>query len=95
MRVFSCLCVCLSVSQTMPHDSQSLQFSDAKISAELKRGHSSGGTKCRWSRLNAGGVTENWLLSTQSVVSLARLQVFTYNLSPYRDQLVVPFCSVI
>jgi len=34
------------------------------------------GIKCRWGRINAGAVAENWRLLTRSIVSLARLQVY-------------------
>jgi len=47
-----------------------------KISAKLKLVTSNGGAKCRWSRLNAVSVAENWRLSTRSVVNLARSQVY-------------------
>jgi len=40
-----------------------------KISAKFKRGRPNGGAKCRWSRLNAGVVAENWRLSMRSVVN--------------------------
>jgi len=46
-----------------------------KISPKLKRGHPSGGAECRWGRLNAGVVAENWRLLMGSVVSLAQSQV--------------------
>jgi len=31
-----------------------------KISAKLKQGHPNGDDKCRWGRLNASAVAENW-----------------------------------
>jgi len=59
-----------------------------KISAKLKRGHSQRGVKCRWGRLNAVAVAENWLLSTQSVVNLARSQVYhTQSINQFISQL--------
>jgi len=36
-----------------------------KISAKLNQGHPNGDAECRWGRLNAGAVAENWRLSTQ------------------------------
>jgi len=42
----------------------------------LKRSHHNGGAKCRWARVNAGAVAENWRLSTPSVVNLVRSRVY-------------------
>jgi len=36
----------------------------------------SGGIKCRWGRLNAGAVAENWRISMCSGVNLVRSQVY-------------------
>jgi len=41
------------------------------------------GTKCRWARLNAGAVATNWQHSMRSFVSLAQLQVYHTERSPY------------
>jgi len=47
-----------------------------KISTKLKRDHPNRGTKCRWGRLNAGAVAENWRLWTRTIVNLVRSQVY-------------------
>jgi len=48
-----------------------------KISAKLERGRSQPGAP------NAGGVIENWRLSTPSVVNVARSQVYHTERPPY------------
>jgi len=60
------------MTQTTPHDS----FLMPKISTILKLGHPNGGAKCRWGRLNAREVAENWRLSMRSVVNVTRSQVY-------------------
>jgi len=56
-----------------PGDSSFLML---KISAKLKRGQPQQGAKCRWVRLDVGGVTANWRLSTWTVVNFVRSQVY-------------------
>ena len=57
-----------------------------KIQMEL---YPNRGAKCRWGRLNVGKAAENWQLSTRSVVSLARSQVYHSERPPARS----PWCS--
>jgi len=54
-----------------------------KISAKLKWGYPNGDARCRWGRLNAGAVAENWRLSTQSNVNLVGSQVYHTERPPY------------
>jgi len=100
---FVCLSVCLSVTgrcstetakrrimQTRTHDSPgTLVFWCRKYQQNSNRVTPNEGSKCRWGRLNAGEVAENWQLSTQSVVNLARLQVYHTQHPPARS----PCCS--
>jgi len=90
LAVVMCLSICLSVhlsvftshcsidmakcriSQTVPHDSQGCKKSRGKLKGVIPNG----GAKCRWGRLNAAEVAENWRLSMRSDVNLARLQVY-------------------
>ena len=53
-----------------------------------------GGTKCRWGRLNAGVVAENWWLSTWSF-NLALLQVYHAECPPYLFAARLPWCRVL
>jgi len=55
---------------------QGLQFSDAKDLGKTQTGSSTTeAPKCRWGRLNANVVAENWRLSTWSVVNVVLSQV--------------------
>jgi len=55
---------------------QELWFSGAENLDKTQTGVTpNGGTKCRWGRLKAGAIAENWRLSTRSVVNLVRSQV--------------------
>ena len=49
--------------------------------------------KCRWGRLNAGVVAENLWLSTRSVVSLVRSQVYHTERPPYLFAACLPWSS--
>jgi len=90
-RVFLCPPVCLSVclsqvgvllKQLIAGSCKQLHmiaqglFLTPKILAKLNRNHPNGGAKCRWGRLNAGMVAENWRHSTQSVISFVWPQVY-------------------
>jgi len=68
-------------------------YSRAKISAKLKLGHPNGGTKCRWGRLNAGAVADNWRLATRSAVKLVQSQVYHTERPSYLFAARMPWCS--
>jgi len=67
------------------HDSPGiLVFFRAEIIGKNSNGViPNGGAECMWGRLNAGEVAANWRLSTRSVVSLARSQVYDAERPPY------------
>jgi len=64
-----------------------------KIWAKLKQGHSNGGAKCRWGRLNTGAVAENWRLSMRSIINLAWSQVYHTERPSYVFAARSPWCS--
>jgi len=65
------------ITQTTPHDSPgTLAFWRRKFRQNSSGITPNGCAKCRWGRLNAVAVAENWRVSTRSVVSLARSQVY-------------------
>jgi len=65
-----------------------------KISSKLKLGHPNGGAKCRWGRLNAGAVAENWRLSTRSVDNWTpRSQLYHTERPSYLFAALWPWCS--
>jgi len=61
------------ITQITPHDSPGTLM--PKYRQNSNGVTPNRGTKCRWGRLNAGAVAENWRLLTRSVVNLARSQV--------------------
>jgi len=66
------------ITQTTVHDSPgTLVFRCRKLQQNSNGVTPNGGAKCRWGRLNADGVAQNWRLSTRSVVNLARSQFIT------------------
>ena len=99
--------VCLSVTswcstetpkhriiQTMPHRSPGTLVFWCQKSWQNSNGVTpNGGTKCRWGRLNAVAVPENWRLSMQSVVNLVRSQVCHTEQPRYLLTTHLPWCS--
>ena len=64
------------IMQTMLHDSPgTLVFWCGKSGQNSNGVTRNGGAKCRWGRLNADAVAENWRLSMRSIVNLAQSQV--------------------
>jgi len=61
--------------QTIAH-ARTLVFWCQKSQQNSNRITPNGGAKCRWGRLNAVAVAAYWQLSTRSVVTLARSQVY-------------------
>jgi len=64
-----------------------------KISQNSNGVTPNGSTKCRWGRLNGGAVAANWRLSMQSVVNLARLQVYHTERPSYLFAARSPWCT--
>ena len=57
--------------------------------------HDSPGAKCRWDRLNAGVVAQNWWLLSRSIVNLARLQVYHTERPRHLFAARSPWCSAL
>jgi len=71
------------ITQTMPHDSPgTLVFWCRKSPQNSNRVILNGCSKCRWGRLNASVVAENWQLSTWGIVNLVWSQVYHTEHSP-------------
>jgi len=102
----SCRHVCLSVTSqcsiemakcktvpTMPHNGLGLVVFWCRKSRQNSNWVTTPirGTKCRWGRLNAAAVMENWRLSTWSAVNSAQLQVYHIELLVCRT---IAICSV-
>jgi len=59
------------ITQTTIHDNKGTLVFRRQISRQNSNGVTpNGGPKCKWDRLNAVAVAENWQLSTRSVVNL-------------------------
>jgi len=69
---------CLSVTNPCPTAANTVLvvFCRGKSRQNSNRIALNGGAKCRWGRLNAGAVAQNWRLSTWSVVNLVRSHVY-------------------
>ena len=68
----------------MPHDSpETLVFRNRKYWQNSNGVTPNGGAKRRWGRLKKGAIAENWRLSTRSVVSVVRSQVYQTELPRY------------
>jgi len=66
------------ITQTMPHNSPGiLVFCCWKSRQNSNWVTSNRGAKCKWGRLSAVAVAENWRLSTRSADNLARSQIIT------------------
>jgi len=64
----------------MPRESSFLML---KILANSNEVTSNESAKCRWGKLNAGVVAENWRLSMRSTANLVCSQVYQLERPPY------------
>ena len=72
------------ITQTVPHDGPGTPVFCCQKCLQNSNGVIPNiGTKCRWARFNAGVVATNLQHSTRSFVSLAQLQVYHTERSPY------------
>jgi len=82
------------ITQTTPHDSPgTLVFLWRKHRQNSNGVTPNWGAKCRWGRLNADALAENWRLSTDSVVNLVRSQVYHTERPPDLFAARSPWCS--